>query len=79
MNIEKAIERLKARKKFIADINFDAHYAYDLAISALEKQIAKKPKELDTQDGLNCPVCYTAINNNNRYCPKCGQKIDCLK
>ena len=37
-DIEKAIETLKARKKFIADINFDAHYAYDLAISALEKQ-----------------------------------------
>jgi rubrerythrin len=76
-DIEKVINWLRKEKNFRD--GYEPTEYIDLAISALEKQIAKKPKELDTQDGLNCPVCYTAINNNNRYCPKCGQKIDCLK
>jgi len=36
---ERAIKTLEARKKFVADINLDAHIAYNLAIQALEKQI----------------------------------------
>jgi len=38
-DIEKAIKTLESRKKFVADINLDAHVAYNIAIQALEKQI----------------------------------------
>lgn len=83
VKIEKAIETLKARKKFIADINFDAHYAYDLAISALEKQI---PSKIDYSE-LNysnlpvskCPECKnTTVNRllECKYCPDCGQRLE---
>lgn len=45
-----------------------------LAIKALEKQIPKKPIE------LNCPRCrFNGINNSLwvfTYCPECGQAID---
>lgn len=45
-----------------------------LAIEALEKQIPKKPIE------LNCPRCrFNGIDNSwwvFTYCPECGQAID---
>lgn len=44
-DIERAIETLKVRKKFVADINIDAIVAYDLAIEALEKQSQKEMSE----------------------------------
>lgn len=53
--------------------------ALTMAISALEKQEAKKIKEIHV-DEYYCPVCG-AENNcddgnvNDNYCPNCGQKI----
>lgn len=57
--------------------------AYDMAIKALEKQIPKKPKNEYT-DNLDitteipvCPVCGNqSIDETNKYCSDCGQKID---
>ena len=52
--------------------------AIDMAISALEKQIAKKPKERD-RIGFNtlvCPVCKGALYLYEPYCDNCGQKLD---
>lgn len=44
------------------------------AISALEKQLPKKP--LVRKDGFEfCPVCERCVTNAN-FCPGCGQKID---
>lgn len=54
--------------------------AINIAISALEKQIQKKPRE--TRDSLLCATCGHKIMKkggrklNIKYCKKCGQKID---
>lgn len=38
MTIDQAINILKARSKFVADVNLDAKIAYRMAIEALERQ-----------------------------------------
>lgn len=49
--------------------------AMELAISALEKQIPKKP---DLDDGVYCPCCLHEfkVHYATRYCTNCGQAID---
>ena len=50
--------------------------AMELAISALEKQIPKKP---DLDGGVYCPCCLHEFKENydeTRYCPNCGQALD---
>ena len=49
--------------------------AMELAISALEKQIPKKP---DLDDGVYCPCCLHEfkVYSATRYCPNCGQALD---
>lgn len=49
-----------------------------LSIIALEKQIAKKPKERDCIgfNTLVCPVCKEALYLYEPYCDNCGQAID---
>lgn len=55
----------------------------ELAIEALEKQIAKKPRinrVSDDTEYMKCPQCKltTVLYSDMRidYCPKCGQKLD---
>lgn len=56
----------------------------DAAISALEKQIPKKPINLDTEHRnllRRCPSCNACIVQNLSelkidYCIRCGQAID---
>lgn len=70
----------------------DYYEAMELAVNALEKQIAKKPDiegdgYADGQlvyDTWICPCCekhYEIDYDNYDYCPNCGQHIDrsCLK
>ena len=45
----------------------------DIAISAIEKQILKKPKKTRTE--IVCPTCATLICSSP-YCRYCGQAID---
>lgn len=50
--------------------------AMELAISAIEKQIPKKP---DLDGGIYCPCCLHEFKENydtTSYCPNCGQAID---
>ena len=49
-----------------------------MAINALEKQIAKKPKERDCigYNTLVCPVCKDVLYLYEPYCDNCGQAID---
>ena len=45
----------------------------DIAVSALEKQIPKKPRKTKTE--IVCPTCATLIGSSP-YCRYCGQKLD---
>ena len=68
-------------------LNDNAHKAFDMAISALEKQIAKKPEQSKTpRYGMGyeyydwcCPTCgrFLAFESSkgDHHCT-CGQKID---
>lgn len=57
-----------------------------MAIKALEKQIPKKPSEIDEREGASfyylafmCPSCNTAVIGQPyrpSYCKHCGQRID---
>ena len=94
-DIEKAIERLKMENELMQfepmtgedypielqnEINQDVYKANLVAISALEKQIPKKPKQYtDTFKTTYyfCPICeYVRITGNQKRCDVCGQKID---
>ena len=50
---------------------------YDMAISALEKQIPKKPK-MPIDSYWICPICGTKVDHPHpfRHCMGCGQMID---
>lgn len=47
-----------------------------LSISALEKQIPKKPKTNDNYIIYICPCCNNFIKLCKNYCEYCGQKLD---
>ena len=50
----------------------------EIAIHALEKQIAKKPYK-DNENGVyekdHCPTCHRSLFPNDHHC-ECGQAID---
>lgn len=52
----------------------------NMAIKALEKQIAKKPiysRLYATTPDMNCPVCNaTLLTDEPNYCKRCGQKFN---
>ena len=67
----------------------DLNNAYDVAINALKKQIARKPEyEADgyadgelVYDYAKCPICghdfeYETNDWGCNYCSVCGQKLD---
>jgi len=73
--------------KYIEQHGYIADDAKDMAINAIEKQIAKKPDVwgdgyADGQlvyDMWNCPTCnksYELDYDKYDYCPHCGQHID---
>lgn len=45
----------------------------DIAISAIEKQIPKKP--VKTRSEIVCPTCKTLVGSSP-YCRYCGQALD---
>lgn len=81
MTIEDVIANYKAKMK-----NRRLHFSEKLllgeVISALEKQIPKKPiGDLGSVPHYRCPYCNRAVKlyKNDRgfdFCPDCGQKID---
>ena len=87
MDIEKAIDCLKADKEYLTDMKICDGEEMDIAIKALEKQIPKKPNiegdgYADGQlvyDTWICPFCgkhYEIDYDSYDYCPNCGQHID---
>ena len=78
MTNEEAIETIKIA---IAEVewNYPMDYAiaFDVAISALEKQIPKKPYE-DYNGEIHknkCPTCHRSLFPDEHHC-KCGQALD---
>ena len=92
MKIEQAIEILKciypSQKEIVTGEYDGVAEALDLAISALEKQIPKRPHADDNGGAedyecwIECPLCgeaipeYTSENETECYCLRCGQKLD---
>ena len=87
IDIEKAIDCLKADKEYLTDMKICDGEEMDIAIKALEKQIPKKPNiegdgYADGQlvyDTWICPFCgkhYEIDYDSYDYCPNCGQHID---
>ena len=51
--------------------------ARDMAITALEKQIPKKPDFTEDKEFALCPCCNgKGLLDKQKYCDNCGQKID---
>ena len=79
MKIEEAIKMLKDWNEDLAffDDEKDGIECHNLAISALEKQIPKKPYE-DYNGEIHkdkCPICCRSLFPNEHHC-KCGQALD---
>ena len=74
MNDEKlAIQTLQE----LLDSNFFGvlqKMAFNLAISALEKQIPKKVVKAEYD--YNCPICGYEYLVNEKYCANCGQRLN---
>ena len=60
-NIQKSLDELNGGKSL------------DIAISAIEKQIPKRPTKIRSE--IVCPTCKTLIGSSP-YCRYCGQAID---
>ena len=50
--------------------------AKEMSISALKKQIPKKPKTDGRYVMHICPWCNDFVKVSHNYCPNCGQELD---
>ena len=86
-DIEKVIETLKDMKGVFGNRGHEQYslLALDLAISALEKQIPKRPiYHEETEEDYEyheCPNCEDIFDASTtllkyKYCPECGQLLD---
>ena len=86
MEEREAIARIKASRDYryshYAHTDDDGK-AFDMAIKALEKQIAKKPVKSENRvvryvNTYYCPICNLGITGTNiaKWCYHCGQKLD---
>lgn len=80
MTAKEALEYFKRRKEQIG-LNDRVQQAEDLAIKALEKQIPRKPYDVDEEyKTFDCPVCLSKLYADDDvqdcgYCCICGQKL----
>ena len=89
MTMEEAIKTIEIA---IAEVewNYPMDYAiaFEMAISALKKQIPKKPNgiydENESKKGKSlyeealigsCPVCHQEVQLGMKYCMNCGQAL----
>ena len=80
MNAQEALETIKY------EVNEEGHCGYiedelRLAMTALEKQISKKPiSNSHDMFGIKCcicPVCHCHVySTSNDFCHRCGQALD---
>ena len=82
MDNQEAIEIIKSAQAQIEwDCPMDYATAFDMAISALEKQIPVKATFDSDMDYVECSVCCQLTNANGfpediNYCYHCGQAFD---
>ena len=74
MTYQEAIECLKKYIGTVTAPNDNFTKAKNMAISALEKQITKKPKLY--RRSYWCSVCEGRITSGKKYCGNCGCAID---
>ena len=75
MTYEEAIKAMRFYKEKLYNGIFNQFIAaFDVAISALEKQIPKKPENREGTTYFYCPCCDS--NNAYEYCGDCGQALD---
>jgi len=81
MTAKKAIEFLRMHFEYLKE-KWKPHPDYNVleairfAISALEKQIPKKPDFTEDKEFALCPCCNgKGLFNKQKYCDNCGQKI----
>lgn len=84
MTEQDAIKLLTTQRVFVNGSNAKAE-AIDMAITALEKQIPKKPTDtwennIDRRRNhlcrWACPGCGTFLGFENKHCTNCGIKIE---
>ena len=81
MTAKEALEYFKRRKEQIG-LSDRVQQAEDLAIKALEKQMPKKPYDIDTEyKTFDCPECLSKLYTDDEmqdcsYCPVCGQRLE---
>lgn len=80
MTIQKAVEWQIAFKQTYKSTPAGIDDACDMAISALEKQIAKKPVIYKGTNRADCPICGMTVRGIDKpfgdFCSKCGQRLD---
>lgn len=80
MTIQKAVEWQIAFKQTYKSTPAGVDDACDMAISALEKQIAKKPVIYKGTNRADCPICGMTVRGIDKpfgdFCSKCGQRLD---
>lgn len=82
MTAKKAIEFLRMHFEYLKERwkpypDYNVLEAIRFAISALEKQIPKKPDFTEDKEFALCPCCNgKGLFNKQKYCDNCGQKLD---
>lgn len=85
MTEREAIEKLENMRLFMqledekneCKFTEDDYKANEMAIQALEKQIAKKPDFTEDKKFALCPCCNgKGLFDKQKYCDNCGQKLD---
>lgn len=83
MTIQKAVEWQIAFKQTYKSTPAGVDDACDMAISALEKQIAKKPVIYKGTNRADCPICGMTVRGIDKpfgdFCSKCGQRLNWSK
>lgn len=82
MTASEAIEFLRIHFEYLKE-RWKPHPDYNVleairfAISAIEKQIPKKPDFTEDKEFALCPCCNgNGLADKQKYCDNCGQKLD---
>ena len=89
MDIEKAIDCLKADKEYLTDMKICEGEEIDIAIEALKKKIPQKTNIIVRNEDVkigrvifnkgtkvhHCPECNMTVTCSDYFCRNCGQAL----